>query len=290
VSSQDVYVFEVSKSSFEEAVVGNSKQIPVFVEFMGIWSDHCVEMESHLSALAREFAGQFIFAKVDIDAQQELVEKYEINNVPTLKIFKDGEVAQTLEGLASEEELRVLLKFFGIFRESDELREQARQKHMAGETIEAIKLLTEAIQKDPSNVRVAMDMVQVFLDIGELEQAESLFMRLPETQREGETGRALAGQLSFKKLAVQTEGKAALQERIAVNKDDHDARFDLAICLVAEHDYRQAMDNLFAIVEQDREYKEGAARELIIALTNMLAPNEPKLAQEFRRRLGTTLA
>ena len=290
MSSQDVYIFEVSKSSFEEAVLGNSHKIPVFVEFMGIWSDHCIEMESHLSALAREFAGQFIFAKVDIDAQQELVEQYEIKNVPTLKVFKDGAVSQTVEGLVSEEELRVMLKFFGVFRESDELREQARQKHMAGDTIEAIKLLTEAIQKDPSNVRVALDMVQVFLDIGELEQAEALFNRLPENQREGETGRSLAGQLSFKKLATQTAGKDALLARIAKNNDDFDARFDLAVCLVAEHDYRQAMDNLFGIIEKDREFKEGAAHELIIALTNMLAPNEPKLAQEFRRRLGTTLA
>jgi putative thioredoxin len=290
VSSQDVYIFEVSKSSFDDAVIGNSRKIPVFVEFMAIWSDHCIEMESHLSSLAREFAGQFIFAKVDIDAQQELVDKYEITNVPTLKVFRDGEEAQTIEGLISEEELRVLLKYFGIFRESDELREQARQKHMVGETIEAIRLLTEAIKKDPSNVRVAMDMVQVFLDIGELEQAESLFHRLPEAHRESEPGRALAGQLGFKKLAAKTEGKEALLERIAVNQDDHDARFDLAVCLVAEHDYRQAMDNLFAIIEQDREYREGAARELIITLTNMLASNDPGLAQDFRRRLGTTLA
>jgi putative thioredoxin len=182
------------------------------------------------------------------------------------------------------------LKFFGVFRESDDLREQAREKHMAGDTVEAIKLLTEAIQKDPSNVRVALDMVQVFLDIGELEQAESLFNRLPEAHREGETGRSLAGQLSFRKLATQTEGKDVLQSRVAANEDDFDARFDLAVCLVAEHDYRQAMDNLFAIIEQDRDYKEGAARELIIALTNVLAPNEPTLAKEFRRRLGTTLA
>ena len=290
MSGQDVYIFEVSKSSFDEAVLGNSHKIPVFVEFMGIWSDHCIEMESHLSALAREFAGQFIFAKVDIDAQQELVEQYEIKNVPTLKVFRDGEVTQTVEGLVSDEELRVMLKFFGVFRESDDLREQAREKHMAGDTVEAIKLLTEAIQKDPSNVRVALDMVQVFLDIGELEQAESLFNRLPETHKESETGRSLAGQLSFKKLATQTEGKDVLLGRIERNNDDFDARFDLAVCLVAEHDYRQAMDHLFVIVEKDREYKEGAARELIIALTNMLAPNEPKLAQEFRRRLGTTLS
>jgi putative thioredoxin len=50
------------------------------------------------------------------------------------------------------------------------------------------------------------------------------------------------------------------------------------------------MDHLFAILQKDPEYKQGAAREMIISLINMLAPNEPVLAQEFRRRLGNVIA
>ena len=59
---------------------------------------------------------------------------------------------------------------------------------------------------------------------------------------------------------------------------------------MAEHDYAQAMDHLFEIYHREPDYKEGAAKEMIINLTNMLAPNEPQLAQEFRRRLGSEMS
>jgi putative thioredoxin len=243
-----------------------------------------------LSDKAREFAGQFIFAKVDVDEQPELRKAYNIRNVPTLKVFKDGEVVRTEEGLLNEQDLLLLLKTFGIFHASDEMREQARDRHMAGETMEAINILTRAIQKDPKNTRVAMDMVQVLIDISELEQASTLFNKLPEKDKSSPTGRSLAGQLTFNKLAASTAGKDTLLQRIASNQDDYDAHFDLSICLVAEHDYKQAMDHLFAIQQKDPEYKQGAAREMIISLINMLATNEPVLAQEFRRRLGNVMA
>lgn len=290
MSEQDIFIFEISKSTFNSSVILNSYKIPVLVEFMGVWSEPCVRMADSLADLAKEFAGQFIFAKIDIDEQPELTKEYSIENMPTLKVFKDGKVVRSEEGLIQEEELRALLKTYGVSRQSDELREQARQKHIAGDTIEAISLLTQAIQQDPSNTRVAMDMVQVLLDIGELEQAKALFNKLPDSDKETDTGRTLIGQLTIKDLAGKTEGKAALVARIEANAEDHDAHFDLAICLVAEHDYQQAMEHLFAIFDKNPEYKDGAAREMIITLSNMLSANEPQLAQECRRRLGSALA
>ena len=290
MSEQDVFIFEVSKNSFNTSVILNSYKIPVLVEYMNVWSEPCINMADNLSKLAKEFAGQFIFAKVDIDEQAELQEEYAIKNSPTLKIFKDGEVIRTEEGLLQDDEIRQLLKTYGVFRQSDDLREQARHKHMAGDTMEAINLLTRAIKQDPANTRIAMDMVQIFLDINELEQAKSLFNKLPDKDKNSDIGKSLIGQLTFCDLAKNTEGKTSLLARIADNPEDNNARFDLSICMVAEHDYKQAMNYLFEIFDNEPDYKEGAAREMIINLTNMLAPNEPELAQEFRRRMGNALS
>ena len=104
-------------------------------------------------------------------------------------------------GELKEPDARELLKDFGIFHKSGLIREQAREKHLAGDTSAAIVQLTEAIKADPSNTRVAMDMVQIFIDIGELEQANSLYSRLPESTRETEMDKALSGQLTFARLA-----------------------------------------------------------------------------------------
>lgn len=290
MSQTEALVFEVSQQSFNTSVILNSHKLPVVVEFMGVWSEPCALLENNLTALAKEFAGQFIFARVDTDEQPELVSEHGIKNLPSLKVFKNGEVVHTEEGLIQTEELRQMLKNFGVFRQSDEMRLEARQKHMQGDTIAAINLLTQAIRQDPSNTRVAMDMVQVLLDIDQLEQAKSLFNRLPDIDKQSDTGRSLLGQLTFGELASKTVGKDVLTIRLTAAPDDHDAHFDMAVCLVAEHQYQQAMNHLFHIFENDPEYKEGAAREMIINLGNMLAPNEPELAQEFRRRLGSAVA
>lgn len=289
MSNQEVMVYEASKGSFNTTVILNSYKYPVLVEFMGMWSEPCIHMSEDLATLAAEFAGQFAFVKIDSAEQEELMKEYNVKNIPTLKVFKDGEVTLTEEGQLNQADLRDLLKSQGIYRESDELRMQARTKHMAGDMIAAVTLLTQAIQQDPANTRVAMDMVQVFLDMNEIEQATSLFNKLPDRDKNSETGKILIGQFTFKDLASKTDGKEALITKIETNPSDFDACFDLSICLVAENDYQGAMNYLFNIFDQEPEYKDGAAREMIINLTNMLASNEPEMAQEFRRRLGNVI-
>ncbi len=286
MTEEKLLVFEASQGNFNTQVILASHRYPVLVEFMAIWSEPCVVMADNLAGLANEFNGQFVFAKVYIDEQPELAKEYEIANVPSLKVFRDGKVVHSEEGQMSSDELRLLLKGFGIARQSDELRMQARQHHMSGNTVEAIKLLTQAIQQDPANTRVAMDMVQVFIDIKEIEQATSLFNRLPDADKQSDVGKAQVGQLAFLGLAANTEGKEKLQSRIDENPEEYDAFFDLAVCLVAEHDYEQAVDNLFRIHQQHPDYRDGAAREMIINLSNMLMTNDPERALAFRRRLG----
>ena len=193
VMSQDIYVFEVNQKSFDQAVLLNSHKIPVIVEFMAVWSGPCSAMDNVFTRLAKEFAGRFIFAKVDIEEQEALAKANDIKNVPTLMVFKDGKMLRTEVGELKEQEARQLLNDLGIYHQTDLLREQAKQKHLAGDTVDAINLLSEAIKLDAGNTHVVMDMVQIFIDIGELQQADDLYARLPESARETEMGKALSG-------------------------------------------------------------------------------------------------
>ena len=288
--NKDVYVFEVNQKTFEQTILFNSHKIPVIVEFMGVWSGPCVAMDLLFSSLAKEFAEQFIFARVDIDEQPELRKQYKIENVPSLLVFKDGKQIRNEVGELKENDARALLRELGIFHQSDLMREQAREKHLSGDTAGAILQLTEAIQTDPSNTRVAMDMVQVFIDIGETQQASDLYARLPESARATDMGKALNGQLTFATLAAHTADIETLQARLTANADDADARFDLALRMIAQYQYEQAADHLFAILQNDVDYRDGAAREMVITMSNMLAPVNNELAQEMRRRLANFLA
>lgn len=287
--SEEALVFEVSESGFSRYVLDNSHKLPVLVEFMGVWSGPCVAMADVLAGLAQEFAGQFVFAKVDIDEQPGLSKQYNVENVPSLLVFQNGELSFSEQGLLTEDELRVLLRGLDVFNEADALREEARSKHMAGDTGEAIVLLTKAIQQEPGNTRVAMDMVQIFIDIGELEQAQGLFNKLPDSDKNSSMGKSLIGQLTFADLAAKTAGIEALSERLAKDANDHAARFDLSVCLVAGHDYDGAMAQLFSLLEMKPDYQDGAAREMIVTITNMLSPNNPEQANAYRNRLSSLL-
>lgn len=288
--NKEILVFEVNQKSFDQYVLLNSHKIPVIVEFMGVWSGPCIAMDNLFSGLAKEFAEQFIFAKVDIDEQPELRKEHNIESLPTLMVFKDGKQIRTEVGELKDKEARELLKDLGIFHKADLMREQAREKHLAGDTHAAILHLTDAIKADPSNTRIAMDMVQIFIDIGELDQANNLFARLPESARETEMGKALNGQLTFANLAAKADTIETLRNRLVNNPDDLDARFDLCIRLITQYQYNEAVDNLFYIHQKNAGYKEGAAKEMVVTVTNMLAPVNNELAQEIRRKFANLLS
>jgi len=205
--TKEALVFEVSDSSYGKYVLLNSHKVPVVVTFEGAWSEHCMIVADMFSSLAREFAESFVFAKVDIDANPELKEKYNIENVPTLAVFIDGEPVRFEVGVLKEDEARALLRDFGIFNESDDMRQRARVLHIQGETPQAITLLAEAMKKDPANTRIALDMVQVFIDMAEYGEAASLLGRLPQADRESEMGKSLSGQLWI----IEQAGKRQLE-------------------------------------------------------------------------------
>lgn len=288
--SKEAFIFEVNDRSFEKYVIGNSNKLPVFVAFISVWSEPCINLTDMFASLAKELAEQFVFVKVDIEENNQLKETYNVENVPTLKVFIDGNVVVSEEGQLTEDEARALLKSYGIVNESEELRMQARQHHVQGETPQAINLLAQAMKQDPSNTRIVMDMVQIFIDLSEYGQASDLFDRLPESVQNNPTGLSLSGQLWIIEEASKTAGLEALKETILSNPDDYNARFDCAICEIALHNYQQALDHLFYIQQNNADFKEGAAREMIVTIINTIAPNHPEMAQEYRTQLAGMLA
>ena len=133
-------------------------------------------------------------------------------------------------------------------------------------------------------------MVQIFIDIRELEQAKDLFNRFPDSVKTSETGRSLTGQLWIIDQASKSAGIPSLKEALLRNPDDYDARFNIAICEIAEHNTQQAIDHLLYIQQHNAEYKDGAAREMIVSIINTITPNNPEIAQQYRTQLASLIS
>ncbi len=99
----------IKESDFDSEVLEVSKTKPVLVDFFAEWCGGCKIMAPLIDELAEEGGDKFAVAKVSIEESPALVEKYEVMSLPTLKVFKDGEVIKTATGAQSKQSLQELL-------------------------------------------------------------------------------------------------------------------------------------------------------------------------------------
>lgn len=99
----------VNEANFEKEVLEASKTQPVLVDFFAEWCGGCKIMAPIIEELAQEGAGKFLVTKVNVEESPALVEKYEVLSLPTVILFKDGQVAKTAPGSQSKESLLELL-------------------------------------------------------------------------------------------------------------------------------------------------------------------------------------
>lgn len=91
---------QITDASFEEAVLKSDK--PVLVDFGAEWCGPCRTLGPIIEELATEYEGRAVVGKVDVDNNQEFTAKYGVRNIPTVLMFKDGEVVGRQVGVASK--------------------------------------------------------------------------------------------------------------------------------------------------------------------------------------------
>lgn len=96
-------IIHVTDSSFEDDVLSSDK--PVIVDYWAEWCGPCKMIAPLLDELADEYQDKLKVAKINIDENQETPQKYAVRGIPTLMIFKNGEVAGTKVGAMSKSQL-----------------------------------------------------------------------------------------------------------------------------------------------------------------------------------------
>ncbi len=89
---------EITDATFEEVVLKSDK--PVLVDFWAAWCGPCRMVGPIVDEIHNEYDGKAVVGKVDVDANQEFAAKYGVRNIPTVLIFKDGEVVGKQVGVA----------------------------------------------------------------------------------------------------------------------------------------------------------------------------------------------
>ena len=285
--SDSPYVYDVTLSDFNARVLDASLDVPVLVDFWATWCAPCRALAPVLAKLADSYQGKIRVAKVDSDEQQTLAAQYGVRSLPTVKIFRNGAVVDEFVGAQPEAAIREILGRH-VERPSDKLRNAAHTALRNGQVDEAQQLLQQVVASDPDDNVAKIELAELCMDTGKLEEAGKLLRSLPPATQEEQEINALHARLHFLRITAAAPDSAQLTQRIADEPSDLSARQQLGAQLILEDAFAAGMEQFLEIMRRDRRFENDAGRQGLIAAFDLLGGND-ELANTFRRRMAALL-
>ena len=244
---------DVTEATFEEEVLLRSHEVAVVVDFWAAWCGPCRQLTPILEAAAARREGDVVLAKVDIDANPGLAQRYGIMSIPDVKAFRDGRVVAEFLGLQPAASVEA---FFNQVTPTEVDRLIA-----AGDEAS----LREALVRDAGATRARVALGRLL--IGEERGDEALEVLEPAVPHDQEA-----------------EGLAALVALAGSERPDAAA----ALAALQRGDREAALAHLLELAQSSSDETRATARAAMVGIFLELGDQHP-LTQRFRRRLARAL-
>lgn len=277
------YVFDATAENFQTLVLENSDKGPVLVNYWSPRAGPSLMLMPRLVRLASEFGGRFLLVMLNTDNLGHLARAHGVTSIPTVKVFRRGQMVDTLRGAESEPVLREFIDK-QVAREADVKYTAAIQSYQRGDTDKAVTQAAEAALVEPDNPRLAMDLVKLLMLQQRYAQADDLMTSLPTATRELPEVRNLGAHVSLIRLAQEAPPRKILESVIADNANDLEARYLLSAVKMTQDDYAGAMEQLLEIVQRDSSFRHQAGRNGLLAIFALLGEDDVRV-QHFRALL-----
>ncbi len=288
--TENALVFDVAGvEQFEQLVVQNSAHKPVLVDFWAQWCAPCKVLMPLLEKIAASYAGELLLAKVDCDAEQEIVARLGVQSLPTVVLFKDGKPVDGFTGAQTESDIRTFLSKHvaePVEAVEDPLH-TAQSLFDNDEFAQAEALLKQLLSSDDQQPAALVLYARCLAERGALADAEAVLNSVTDDEQKHAVA-AVRAQLAFLRQAAELPDVAELKTRLAKNANDDEAVLQLSIQQLARQNYEPALESLLQLFIRNRSFADGAAHKTLLQVFELLGTEHP-LVTLYRRRLYQAL-
>ena len=278
-------IFDITAQDFQTVVAEGSKKKPVLVIF---WSSQCNICKSLLPALTQlqqNYENGFTLARVNCDTEHQITQHFEIKSVPTAYMFVNGQGVDGFAGEQTPEFLDNLIKKHlpdpGLALLTD-----AQTLFAQGDLVKAKETLLQAQKLNEAESQIKLALAQVYLALGEFENAKPLLLNIPEDDK-SMLYHSLISELAAIEQSSQTPEITALENALDSAQDKQAIQYQLAIQYHQVKRYKEALGLLYSVLTKDLGYDNGDAKKTMLDILD--TTDDQTLVTEYRRKLYSLL-
>lgn len=286
--------------TFRRDVVEPSMNALVIVYFTASWCGPCKALGPVIDKVSTAYADKgVVLAKLDIDENKFIAAQFQVRSVPTVYAMFQGQPIADLTPARTESQLKAMLdqllaqlpiqtEAADQEAELEPLIAMGEEALAAGDADRALSLFDQLAQMVPDHPAVASGQVRALVAAGRHDEAEAAIAALPEDAAKAPAIARAKSALALAREATPVADLSGVEAQVAANPDDHALRYELAGGQMAAGERDAAADHLLHIVAADREWNDGAARQRLLKLFEVVGLEDPWVSSQ-RRRLSAIL-
>jgi putative thioredoxin len=229
--------------------------------------------------------------KMNMDDHPAIPGQMGIQSIPAVIAFVNGQPADGFMGALPESQVVAFLERLTKDRiggEAKDLLKTADTALAEGDAAGAAELYAQLLAEDSANVPALAGLARSYVETGALDQAKQTLAMIPEAKHNDSAVAAARAALELAEQAKTLGPVAELEQKVAANPLDHQARFDLALALNGKGQRLDALEQLISIVKRDRKWNDDGARKQLVQFFDAWGPTD-EATIEGRRRLSSIL-